>query len=298
MFVLIILLVIFLSVGLKGLKTPTYTIQVTDEKTRTIYRQVQNDTLKSPAQAPLKSTTAFQECGKAYYPVNREVAKVKKGSKRRVARIIRGYEASAHSQPWLVSLRQVYSGSQVSSHVCGGALITDQHVLTAAHCVEGLKAEQLAVIAGLQSLSVYDPNDVYDVELVTVHEDYTGIGGPGIRNDIAVLKLNRKVTLTETIQTVCLPAEDETIEDGTAIVAGWGFKRESFDSRLAENLQIAKLKVVPGGPVCDNAGSWDPTVMLCVLGYDENTQSNICFGKFFNDSLQGSREEKANKKKK
>uniref|UniRef100_A0A8C8VQU9 Peptidase S1 domain-containing protein n=1 Tax=Pelusios castaneus TaxID=367368 RepID=A0A8C8VQU9_9SAUR len=44
-----------------------------------------------------------------------------------VDRIVGGYECSPHSQPWQVSLNTGY-------HFCGGSLITDQWVVSAAHC--------------------------------------------------------------------------------------------------------------------------------------------------------------------
>lgn len=49
-------------------------------------------------------------------------------------RIINGYESVPHSFPWMVSIGFV--GSLTSYlHVCGGSLIGERFVLTAAHCV-------------------------------------------------------------------------------------------------------------------------------------------------------------------
>lgn len=42
-------------------------------------------------------------------------------------RIVGGYECTAHSQPWQVSINIGY-------HYCGGSLINDQWVISAAHC--------------------------------------------------------------------------------------------------------------------------------------------------------------------
>lgn len=52
------------------------------------------------------------------------------GQKPYSARVVNGDNASPHSWPWQVSLR-VNNG-----HICGGSLINNQWVVTAAHCVE------------------------------------------------------------------------------------------------------------------------------------------------------------------
>jgi hypothetical protein len=273
MFILIILLIIFLCVGLRGLKSPMYTVQVVDEHTKHVYRQV-NQTGKSSSPSFAQKYTA---CGEAYYPVNSEVARSKH---HRTARIIRGFEANPHSQPWLISLRRTTSDGQVLNHVCGGALITERHVLTAAHCVADLQTNQLAVVVGLQNLYEYSQSDVYSIEKIIAHEEYSGVVGVGqIRNDLAILKLDRMVTKSDTVQTICLPASDsEVVESAAAIVAGWGDFGAGFVNQVPENLQIVKLKVMSSGPICDASGSWYSESTICAIGDDTN-QANICFGK-------------------
>ena len=53
----------------------------------------------------------------------RQIAQIRKG------KIINGTEAAAGQLPWLVSIHQ-WGG-----HHCGGVIISDRWVLTAAHCL-------------------------------------------------------------------------------------------------------------------------------------------------------------------
>ena len=45
------------------------------------------------------------------------------------SRVVNGQDASPHSWPWQISLRVR------GRHICGGSLIRDDWIVTAAHCV-------------------------------------------------------------------------------------------------------------------------------------------------------------------
>lgn len=78
----------------------------------------------------LSSVTPFltvpAQCGSPY--LGRQLLRKRRGS----SRIVGGSESEAHSWPWQVSL-QFSDGF----HFCGGSLISDSWVVTAAHCVSG-----------------------------------------------------------------------------------------------------------------------------------------------------------------
>ena len=64
-------------------------------------------------------------------------------------KIIRGDDAPANSFPWMVSMRLT---SAPHAHFCGATLVYSQYVLTAAHCVAGLRAHEI-LLAVTTSLS-------------------------------------------------------------------------------------------------------------------------------------------------
>lgn len=62
-------------------------------------------------------------------------------------RIVGGKETEANEYPWMVGL---FRGNRL---YCGGALVSDRHVLTAAHCVHPFKKSEIKVYLGGHNIS-------------------------------------------------------------------------------------------------------------------------------------------------
>lgn len=65
------------------------------------------------------------------------------GVRGRGNRIVGGHETSANEYPWMVGL---YRNKRL---YCGGALVSNRHVLTAAHCIHNFERKEIQIYIGM-----------------------------------------------------------------------------------------------------------------------------------------------------
>ncbi|XP_015109806.1 venom protease [Diachasma alloeum] len=137
-------------------------------------------------------------------------------SEKSSTRIVGGRPAGAREWPWMVALIRTDT-----DHYCGGVLITDRHVLTAAHCVHGIRQKDIIVRLGEYDFSKPDETRALDFGILEIrkHPDFDA---STYDNDIAIIKLHRPTIFNTYIWPICLPPTGFSVENKSGIVAGWG----------------------------------------------------------------------------
>merc|ERR1719402_390350 len=160
-------------------------------------------------------------------------------------RIFGGSITEVDEYPWMVyvSSRYFINSTHFSTGTCGGSLISNQWVVTAAHCVvhdDYGSADEILVELGQHDLT--SPAMRPRVEKTIVHEQYNR---KRVINDIALLKLQDPLDFNKHphIRPICLPSNSEENYAGSrAIVTGWGRKGENED--LSDVLLEATVTVL------------------------------------------------------
>nr|XP_053648149.1 proclotting enzyme-like isoform X1 [Cherax quadricarinatus] len=158
-------------------------------------------------------------------------------------RIVGGTPPPKNLYPWLAALGYVDGQGKVE-FLCGAALITHQHLVTAAHCVRS-RSDLKIVRLGEHDLSISNEtvHEDFNIMSQSFHENFDPIS---YANDIAVIKMDRPATFRKGINAVCLPLPGKFREDslvGTSgIVAGWG--AVSFNNVSSPTLLHVLLPVI------------------------------------------------------
>ena len=163
--------------------------------------------------------------------------------------------------PFMVSLR--YGGG----HWCGGSLVREDWVITAAHCVEGVSENNLQVKIGLHNVNSTSGAITRNVDDIIVHPQYSGWS---LNNDYALLRLSSPVTTFEPIQLATDDSHDE--EPVMSTTMGWG----ATSSGGWSSTYLMEVDV----PIDDSCGNYSNSEITnnMVCAGDNNGGEDSCQG--------------------
>jgi len=149
--------------------------------------------------------------------------------------IVGGYAAGQCEFPSIVHL--LISKSD-GTFACGGTLIDNQHVLTAAHCFgSGVRSVQVNIGTNRNDRA---GKFLINAQTVSVHR---GFNERPMRNDIAMVKLSRPVIFSRCVQPSKLARPGQIFDRKSCIAAGWG--KHGFDLPSTPVLQKVSMPIVP-----------------------------------------------------
>ncbi|NXE52520.1 FA10 factor, partial [Casuarius casuarius] len=157
---------------------------------------------------------------------------------------------------------------------CGGTILNEYFILTAAHCAN--QSEKPMVLVGEVDRRKKEPSEaIHMVEKIIINDAFDLAT---YDSDIALIKLKEPITFSEYVIPACLPEEDFATEvlmkQASGIVSGFGkiFQR----GQLVERMKVFQIPYVDMGTCKPAIRSLVTENMFCA-GYDKDGK-DVCHG--------------------
>ncbi|XP_055892943.1 fibrinolytic enzyme, isozyme C-like isoform X2 [Biomphalaria glabrata] len=193
-----------------------------------------------------------------------------------IKRIIYGTNAELYDIPSQVGI--FYRRENNWTLECGGVLIKPDKVLTAAHCMKGVKAINVKVSVGM--LNKFGPPTQYEqiiyVKRIKIHEDFDAKAI--LINDLAILTLANPAILNNNVKVAQLAVDSSDFFDKLCIVSGWG-KSNYTDISGKNRLQKTSITLLSKEECISNWKLYSDRIndrqLVCVL--DKQVDSPVVY---------------------
>ncbi|XP_041776090.1 serine protease filzig [Anopheles merus] len=156
-------------------------------------------------------------------------------------RVVGGKASKFGEWPWQVLVRESTWLGLFTKNKCGGVLITNEYVITAAHCQPGFLASLVAVFGEFDISSDLETKRsvTKNVKRVIVHRQYDAAT---FENDLAILELENPIHYDVHIVPICMPGDEADFTGRMATVTGWG--RLTYGGGVPSVLQEVQVPVI------------------------------------------------------
>ncbi|ODM96450.1 Limulus clotting factor C [Orchesella cincta] len=164
--------------------------------------------------------------------------------------IVNGQSIKRGQWPWHVGIFVEHEGKL--TYICGGSLVTENAVLTSAHCVtrhgSALDASKFKVFLGKQTITLPDNDPFVQARLVSKIFVEEAFNFRSLDSDIAIMALETPAVLSYFVRPVCYPQtsnsfleEYQLAQGNLGTVLGWG---ATENESLSQELRMTELPVI------------------------------------------------------
>ncbi|XP_019490439.1 PREDICTED: mast cell protease 3-like [Hipposideros armiger] len=163
--------------------------------------------------------------------------------------IIGGHESKPHSRPYMAHLGN-----------CGGFLVREDIVLTAAHCARRLCSSITVTLGAHNIKQKEETQQKILVKKAIIHPDYNY---PQCANDIMLLQLEKKAKLNANVRLISLPTMTDQVKPGMVCnVSGWG--RLGVNTTGNGKLHEVELEIQSNNVCSSRYKHYNSTIQICV----------------------------------
>jgi secreted trypsin-like serine protease len=194
--------------------------------------------------------------------------------------IVGGKPTSLNQTPFFARLILYKSGADHFANICGGSIVNDRFVLTAAHCVEsgvfsdGWSTDDLRVLVKNPTMDDVYVSEFKDVRRITTHPDYD----PNKLwiNDLAILELSRPIT--DNVKSITLPQDFGDYSDASVYqIFGLG-QTSTTDTSAPNSLRWAEVDPLTDAECAALVSGFNSQETLCANGFEDRDYTGICRG--------------------
>lgn len=188
------------------------------------------------------------------------------------AAIVGGSPISIEQAPWQVVVIAFISGTEAL--LCGGSILDETEILTAAHCVVNpsskveIPPDDIVIGAGAENIE-FEPEQVTLASGVRVHPYYNPNAALPAPDDVAVLQLESSLVFDRDVQSIAPISAGSPLAEGTAVHLT-GFGRQHPEEEL--NGRLYGIGMTLGSS--RECGGEDNALLLCASSPD----GSLCFG--------------------
>ncbi|XP_050091506.1 chymotrypsin-1-like [Anopheles aquasalis] len=162
--------------------------------------------------------------------------------------------------PYQISLQVLMStwfgfGPRRWMHNCGGSIVNEFYIVTAAHCLDGMNTSRMSVVAGTNDLRNDGAKGTrYYIASYLIHPDYIELN----RSDIGVMRTTQRIQFTDNVQPITYSS---TFVGGgeTCLLTGWGYTMPVRIGSTPEDLQEAELTTITNDECREKGMPVNPT---------------------------------------
>ncbi|XP_062554335.1 chymotrypsin-1-like [Armigeres subalbatus] len=156
-----------------------------------------------------------------------------------------GGQSSQSRVPYQISLqimtRSYYGlGPLEWMHNCGGSVVSEKYVVSAAHCLDGIDPARLSVVSGTNDLrNNGNKGTRHLVDWTLIHPDYIELN----RSDIGLIRVVEPFTFGAKVQPISF-SEKQVGGGVECLLTGWGYTMPIRIGRTPQDLQEAYVKTI------------------------------------------------------
>lgn len=194
--------------------------------------------------------------------------------------IVGGQPTTTNQIPFYARVILYRPGTSQYVNLCGGSIVNDRYIMTAAHCVEsevytdGWTIDNLRVLVKNPSTADVFTDEFKDVRTITIHPQY--VQNDLWINDIALIELSYPIT--DNVQSITLPQDFGDYSDQTTYqIFGLGLTSSNNQSG-PDFLRWAEIQPLSDAQCSSLVNGYHSQESLCANGFEGRAYTGICQG--------------------